>query len=74
MIAAYLFSKVEDGVVAWIAALLISQQSISFGMRLVRTKERRRAVVAVARKLAVLLHRMWIDGTEFPQDQVGDIA
>lgn len=26
---------------------------------------RRRAVVAVARKLAVLLYRMWADGTEF---------
>lgn len=37
----------------------------SWGMRLMRTKGRRRAVVAVARKLAVLLHRMWMDGTEF---------
>jgi hypothetical protein len=25
----------------------------------------RKAKVAVARKLAVVLHRMWIDGTEF---------
>ena len=25
----------------------------------------RKAKVAVARKLAVILHRMWIDGTEF---------
>ena len=25
----------------------------------------RKAEVAVARKLAVILHRMWIDGTEF---------
>ncbi len=39
-----------------------------------RTKGRRRAVVAVARKLAVLLHRMWSDGTEFRQDQVADTA
>ena len=46
----------------------------SRGMRLMRTKGRRRAVVAVARKLAVLLHRMWIDGTEFRQDQVGGTA
>ncbi|WP_417812414.1 hypothetical protein [Thalassospira alkalitolerans] len=35
-----------------------------------RTKGRRRAVVAVARKLAVLLHRIWIDGSEFRQEQV----
>jgi len=33
-----------------------------------RTKGHRRAVVAVARKLAILLHRMWVDGTEFRQD------
>jgi len=25
----------------------------------------RKAKVAVARKLAVIMHRMWIDGTEF---------
>jgi hypothetical protein len=43
----------------------------SWGMRLIGTRGRRRAVVAVARKLTVLLHRMWIDGTEFGQDPVG---
>lgn len=37
----------------------------SWGTRLMRTKGRRRAVVAVARKLAVILHRMWADGTDF---------
>lgn len=42
-----------------------------WGMRLIRTKGRRRAVVAVARKLAVLLHRMWVDGTIFRQEPVG---
>jgi len=39
-------------------------------MRLMRTKGRRRAVVAVARKLAVLLHRLWADGTEFRPAEV----
>ena len=34
-------------------------------MALIKKKGRRRAVVAVARKLAVILHRMWIDGTDF---------
>jgi hypothetical protein len=29
------------------------------------TGELRKAKVAVARKLAVILHRMWIEGTEF---------
>lgn len=37
----------------------------AWGMRLMKTKGRRRAIVAVARKLAVVLHRMWADGSEF---------
>ena len=37
----------------------------AWGVRLMKTKGRRRAIVAVARKIAVVLHRMWIDGTEF---------
>lgn len=37
----------------------------AWGVRLAKTRGRRRAVIAVARKLAVILHRMWIDGTEF---------
>lgn len=37
----------------------------SWGLRLIKTKGRRRATVAVARKLAVILHRMWIEGTPF---------
>jgi transposase len=53
---------------------MASSQIKTWGMRLMRTKGRRRAVVAVARKLAVLLHRMWIDGTEFRQEQVGGKA
>ena len=53
---------------------MAQSQIKSWGMRLMRTKGRRRAVVAVARKLAVLLHRMWVDGTEFRQEQVGSTA
>jgi len=37
----------------------------TWGMRLVRTRGRRRATVALARKLAVILHRMWVDEKEF---------
>jgi transposase len=50
---------------------MASSQIKSWGKRLIRTKGRRRAVVAVARKLAVLLHPMWVDGTEFRQEPVG---
>lgn len=53
---------------------MAGSQIKSWGMRLMRTKGRSRAVVAVARKLAVLLHRMWIGGTEFRQEQVGGQA
>jgi transposase len=35
------------------------------GVKLVKRNGLRKAKVAVARKLAVILHRMWIDGTEF---------
>ena len=37
----------------------------AWGNRLARSKGRKRALVAVARKLAVILHTMWIDGTVF---------
>jgi transposase len=37
----------------------------AWGMRIAQRSGIRRAKVAVARKLAVLMHRMWIDGTEF---------
>ena len=53
---------------------MAGSQIKSWGMRLMRTKGRRRAIVAVARKLAVLLHRMWTDGTEFRQENVEGTA
>ena len=37
----------------------------AWGVRLVKRVGMRKAKVAVARKLAVILHRMWIDGTDF---------
>ncbi len=39
----------------------------SWGLRLMRQKSRRRDVVAVAQKLAVIMRRMWADGTAFRQ-------
>lgn len=53
---------------------MAGSQIKTWGMRLMRTKGRRRAVVAVARKLAVLLHRMWTDGTEFRTEKVEGTA
>ena len=37
----------------------------AWGTRLTNRNGLRKAKVAVARKLAVILHRMWVDGTEF---------
>ena len=37
----------------------------AWGTRLAKMRGHRRAVIAVARKLAVILHRMWTDGTAF---------
>ena len=37
----------------------------AWGMRVAKRTGLRKAKVAVARKLAVILHRMWVDGAEF---------
>src|SRR5205809_2784910 len=37
----------------------------AWGMQVARRRGMARARVAVARKLAVVLHRLWTDGTEF---------
>ncbi len=37
----------------------------AWGMKLAKAKGHRKAVTAIARKLAVILHKMWLDGTEF---------
>ena len=36
-----------------------------WGLEVAKRRGNKRAKVAVARKLAVILHRMWIDGTTF---------
>jgi len=37
----------------------------AWGLMLIRSRGRKRGTVAVARKLAVILHRMWLDGTPY---------
>src|SRR5215468_3092072 len=50
-------------------ALLIQSRKWSWlrawGIRVAQRRGVRRAIVAVARRLAVVLHRMWVDGSEF---------
>jgi hypothetical protein len=51
---------------AWPASRVPKWSALkAWGMRLAKRNGLRKAKVAVARKLAVILHRMWIDGTEF---------
>ena len=45
-----------------------------WGMTLAKKRGHRRAVIAVARKLAVILHRMWIDETQFQWSAEGQTA
>lgn len=37
----------------------------AWALDLVKRRGTKRAIVALARKLGVVLHRMWIDGTKF---------
>jgi transposase len=37
----------------------------AWGVRVAERRGMRRAIVAVARRLAVVLHRMWVDGSDF---------
>lgn len=44
----------------------------SWGLKVAKRRGMKRAVVAVARRLAVILHRMWVDGTEFKWGRAGE--
>jgi len=43
----------------------------AWGTQVARRRRGKRAIVALARRLAVILHRMWIDGTPIPLAQAG---
>lgn len=44
----------------------------SWGLRLAKRSSKKKATVAVARKLAIIMHAMWRDGTVFQSTQVRD--
>src|SRR5260221_14645599 len=67
-------SKCGDGMMREMlfeAALVLMTQSRkwswlkAWGLKIARHRGMKRAIVAVARRLAVLMHRMWVDATEF---------
>ena len=37
----------------------------AWAMKIARHHGMKKAIVALARRLAVIMHRMWVDGTEF---------
>jgi transposase len=37
----------------------------AWAMKIARQRGRKKAIVALARRLAVIMHRIWVDGTEF---------
>jgi len=37
----------------------------AWAMPIARRRGMKRAIVALARRLAVIMHRIWVDGTEF---------
>jgi len=37
----------------------------AWAMKIARNRGLKRAIVALARRLAVIMHRIWVDGTEF---------
>jgi hypothetical protein len=37
----------------------------SVGDQVARRRGRKKAIVALARRLAAVMHRIWVDGTEF---------
>lgn len=45
----------------------------AWGMRIAKRRSMNKARVAVARKLAVILHQMWINGTEFSWSKEGNV-
>jgi transposase len=46
----------------------------AWGMQVARRRGAKKAIVALARRLAVVMHRMWIDGTEFRWRKEADTA
>lgn len=45
-----------------------------WGLEVMKRRGKLRAQVALARRLAVIMHRMWIDGTEFRPCRDGDVV
>ena len=46
----------------------------AWAMKIARRRGMKKAIVALARRLAVIMHRIWIDGTEFQWTREAAVA
>ncbi len=46
----------------------------AWAMKIAKKRGMKKAIVALARRLAVVMHRMWMDGTEFQRTREGAVA
>ena len=46
----------------------------AWAMKIAKKRGMKKAIVALARRLAVVMHRMWMDGTEFQCTREGAVA
>jgi hypothetical protein len=61
----------DDAVMLYKAAQILLMRSTqwswlkAWAMQIARRRGMKKAIVALARRLAVIMHRIWSDGTEF---------
>jgi transposase len=75
-------SKCGDGMLRSLlyeaAQVLLTRASVSWlkawGLQLAKHRGMKRAIVATARRLSVILHRMWVDGSDFRLTRQGEGA
>jgi transposase len=46
----------------------------AWAMKIAKHRGMKRAIVALARRMAVVMHRMWVDGTEFRWTKLAEVA
>ena len=46
----------------------------AWAIKITKKRGMKKAIVALARRLAVVMHRMWMDGTEFQCTREGAVA
>jgi transposase len=51
--------------VAWRSLGRSQRTRTAWAMKIARHRGMKKAIVALARRLAVIMHRIWVDGTEF---------